>query len=194
MSQDKSTITNASTLLDFFRQELEAASHELGVKTTDETQAYLIHMLDGYTKPEQSRLGQLGFERAAALMLSDAVYSEGERRIEAYRQLGDACLYNCGFFQERLTRRHLRVEYYQQVGRTAYKRLAELMGLKRHGGLFHHIFDELAMQFELLTQALRQMASTFTSDGRARQLWERIRQEHPQGLFSAAPLTLHKLS
>lgn len=194
MSQEKSPITNTATLLDFFRQELEAASLELGVKTTEETQAYLIHMLDGYTKPQHDRLGQLGFERAAALMLSDAVYSQGERRIEAYRQLGDACLYNCGFFQERLTRRHLRVEYYHQVGRTAYRRLAELMGLKPNGDLFHHIFGELAMQFELLAKALRQMASSFTSDGRAKLMWERVQQEHPQALLSMAPLHLHKLS
>lgn len=178
MSEARSPITSTATLLDFFRQELELAGRMLGVQTSDETRAYVIHMLDGYTRTTPTNTAQLGFDRAAALMLSDAVYSAGEHRIEAYRQLGDACLYNCGFFLARLTRRHMRVEYYQQIGRAAYDRLSALFAAKPGGDLFGAIFDELAAQFEVMTKVLQQMSASFSPQGRAQQALLQHAEQH----------------
>ena len=177
-------ILSATSLKDFFREELQAALERLGLKASDDAQAYLVYLLDGYTRLRPEQHAQLGFERAAALMLSDAVFSAGEHRLEAYRQLGDACLYNCGFFEARLTRRHMRPEYYHQVGRTAYTRLGELMSFKPQGQTLGQIFEELASKFEALTYALSQMASSLSAQGRQRALWDQIAQEYP-GLASA---------
>ena len=81
--------------------------------------------------------------------------SPGERRLEAYRRLGDASLFNCGFFSEHLTRRTVGAGYYRQVGQVAYKSLSDLMVSKDSGGIFQQIYRELAGRFDGFVEVLR---------------------------------------
>lgn len=86
--------------------------------------------------------------------------SAGDRRIETYRRLGDASLFSCGFFQEHLARANslVTVDYYQNLGRTAYSSLQSLMAFKAPGGIFHIIFDELSQKFDRVVEAFRALA------------------------------------
>lgn len=156
-SHDSPLAEPVDNLLAYFHEAFAQAAEETGVETSESTQAYIIHMLDGFTRLTPEASDELGFTRPAVIMLSDAVYSGGEQRIEAYRRLGDACLYNCAFFSRRLTRRGLKASYYEQVGRTAYKDLGHLMRGKRTGGIFTQIFGELADTFDGVVATLRRM-------------------------------------
>ncbi len=167
MSHDSPWIDPVDNLLAYFHEEFSQAAQETGVETSEFTRAYIIHMLDGFTRltPEMSE--ELGFTRPAAVMLSDAAYSGGEQRIEAYRRLGDACLYNCGFFAKRLTRRGIKASYYERIGRSAYQDLGHLMRGKRTGGVFTQIFGELADTFDGVVATLRRMGRTRDQEARA---------------------------
>lgn len=158
MKTDTPWIDPVDNLLAYFHEAFAEAAEETGVETSEFTRAYIIHMLDGFTRLTPEMSDELGFERPAAVMLSDAVYSGADERIEAYRRLGDACLYNCGFFAKRLTRRGLKASYYERIGRTAYRDLGHLMRGKRTGdGVFTQIFGELADTFDGVVATLRRM-------------------------------------
>jgi len=147
-------IESTANLLEYFRDELERALDVVGASPSKETEAYVVHLLDGYARTSSSTKHHLGFERPAALLYKDAVEAGGDRRLEATRQLGDACLFNCGVFADRLTRRGVKREYYHRMGRIAYDDARTLMEHKQPGGVFSQIFRELVDYFDALAQAL----------------------------------------
>ena len=152
-------ITTAGNLLGFFREELEAVFTSLGLRCQQETEAYLAHLLDGYTRMDAQSAEEIGFHRPAAFMLGDALQAQGADRIEAWRRLGDACLYSCGFFDERLARRNVDPRYYHQLGRDAYGNLRDMMRHRGQGGqTFSTIFGELAAKFDIVVQAFHRLA------------------------------------
>ena len=154
MNSDDHRIERVGSLLEFFRDELTLAFARTGVETSQETEAYLVHLLDGYLRLDASSAEEIGFGKPAAMLLEEAMTSVGDRRIEVYRRLGDASLYNCGFFSEHLNRK-VGPEYYQRMGRTAYRSLEDMMGFKQPGGVFHAIYSELALKFDDVVTALR---------------------------------------
>lgn len=177
MTDSQQSIQQAANLLQFFRSELGSAFENLGLTITDETQTYLIHLLEGYIRLDEKKREDIGFERAAALMLGDALQSGGDRRIEAYRRLGDASLFSCGFFEQHLDRANslVRIDYYRDMGRNAYSNLQTLMRFKAPGGAFHVIFDELTRKFDTVVEAFRSVAHQQQEPSCARLLerWQR---------------------
>lgn len=163
MSSDHG-IERVPSLLEFFRDEMTCAFEQMGVRTSEETEAYLVHLLDGYTRLDPESADEVGFDKPAALILEEAMSSAGDRRIELYRRLGDASLYNCGFFGAHITRRSVSPAYYRKMGRTAYQNLGDMMGFKQPGGVFHAIFSELAAKFDGIVDAFRLMSGTGPSD------------------------------
>lgn len=159
---------NVSDLLSFFREELKRACQALQVATSEQTEAYLVHLLDGFVRVRPEHREALGFERPAALMLGDALEAPPGERVEALRRLGDACLYNCGFFTERLTRRSVSSTYYERMGRDAYGSVSELMRRRPQGSVFGQIFEELAAKFDGVVAAFRELSSHRGPDRAAR--------------------------
>lgn len=165
-------IEQVASLLEFFRAELTLAFEQIGVETSEETEAYLVHLLDGYMRLD-GKADELGFDKPAAMLLEEAMHSAGDRRIEIYRRLGDASLYNCGFFEERLARR-VGPAYYQRIGRAAYKSLEEMMCFKQPGGVFHAIYTELAEKFDGIVESFRLLSGRESEGADLNQLFEQL--------------------
>ncbi len=160
MTDPNQSITKANTLYQFFRDELAEAFDDLGLTPREETQAYLVHLLDRFARLDDSNRQAVGFERPAAMMLGDALRGAGDQRIEAYRNLGDASLFSCGFFEAYLNRPRALVDanYYRDMGKNAYAHVESLMEFKAPGGAFHRIFDELVRQFDGVVAAFQRVA------------------------------------
>ena len=165
MTQSNLSLMYASNLQAYFQQELRRMISSLGEETSEAAEAYVVYLLDEYTKPSDAQRAQLGFDRAAALMLHDAVCSPGDQSIEAYRQLGDACLYHCGLFERQLTRRELKSAYYKDMGKEAYARLGHIFSNRPTDHAFGSIFKELSVQFELFVEALKALAAQWHGEG-----------------------------
>lgn len=157
MSGEDEVIERVASLQEFFRDELCAALEQKGIQTTQETEAYLVQLLDGYMRLDPETAAEVGFEKPAALILEEAMTAAGEQRIAIYRRLGDASLYSCGFFAEHLGRK-VGPGYYRRLGRAAYKSLEDMMGFKQPGGVFHAIYSELAAKFDAFVDAFRVMS------------------------------------
>lgn len=162
MSSSKTNIEKAADLLDFFRTELKSAFAQIGFDAHEHTEAYLAHLLRGFGRLRPDHV-EVGFAKPAALLLCEAMNSAGEQRMEAYRRLGDASLFNCGFFSAHLTRRTLNEDYYRRIGQIAYQNLGDLMAFKKTGGVFGQIYFELAEKFDAFVEALRCLGRTSSS-------------------------------
>lgn len=149
------TIEAFSSLVPFFREELVQALDQTGTRTTEETEAYLVHLLDGFGKLTPDLAQDLGFDRPAAHILQEAMEAQGDRSIEIYRRLGDVSLYTCGFFEARLQRTTVGPEYYHNIGRTAYRSLSSMIAFKQPGSAFDAIFTELWQKFDEVVSAFR---------------------------------------
>lgn len=163
MSETQS-IVEFPNLLAFFHEELNRAFDHTGIRTSEETEAYLVHLLDGYGSPDAATAEVIGFNTPAAHLLEQARQSEGDKRIEIYRQLGDASLYSIGFFEEKLERRSVNSDYYRKLGLTAYSNLSDMMTFKEPGGIFETIFRELCSKFDAIVDSFRWLARRATSD------------------------------
>ena len=202
---EKSAAPQASSspqLLAYFQERLEHALGLLRADASDPARSYLLHLLARYVRldPDGALQRSLGFERPAALLLGEASERAPTARLEAYRELGDACLYNCGFFTERLTRRSLSQQYYERIGQQAYQSVSELATRSKRAEAPHSswsmIFEELAAKFSQFVAALRHLA---TGKDPREQLFARIRRgEHVSqaellsaGVLIGLPLSQH---
>jgi hypothetical protein len=158
MKESQESIQCTNNLLNYFRQELRVAFDGIGLQSSENTEAYLVYLLENFVRLDPQLSEDVGFQKAAALLLGEAMNSPGDLQIEAYRRLGDASLFNCGFFDAHLTRRGaVTSQYYRDVGRIAYGQLSDLMMLKRSGGVFQQIYEELAAQFDAFVEAFKRL-------------------------------------
>lgn len=156
MKGSQGSIQSTSNLLNYFREELKAAFDDMGLKSSENTEAYLVHLLENFVRLDPQLGKEIGFHKPAAFLLGEAMNSPGEQRIVAYRRLGDASLFNCGFFDAHLTRRGtVNSQYYRNVGRIAYGQLSDLMMFKERGGIFQQIYEELADKFDGFVEAFK---------------------------------------
>lgn len=167
MKSPQEPIQCTTNLLQYFREELQTALKHVGLHSSQNTEAYLVYLLQSFVRVEPELRQDLGFERPAGLMLGDAMNQPGELKIEAFRRLGDASLFNCGFFDAHLTRRGaVSSQYYRNIGRIAYGQLSDLLVVKRSGEIFRQIYAELSAQFDAFVQALQYLGRASKSDKR----------------------------
>lgn len=160
MSTSSLSLIHARNLQAYFYQELERITRDQPLSASIEAQAYVVHLLDEYARPSTTQRAHLGFDRAASLMLYDANRASAGAQLEAYRNLGDACLYHCGFFAAQLERRQMvRKHYYQRLGQQAYAMLARLMRGTHSGEVFCGIFRDLAACFDDFVAALNTLSA-----------------------------------
>lgn len=155
MTASHESIQTVDNLLAYFREELVRAFEEVDWEASEETEAYLVHLLKGFTRLEPNSAEEVGFDKPAAFYLGEAMNSPGDRRVEVYRRLGDASLFNCGFFDAYLARGLVNTSYYQGVGRLAYEKLSHLHKARRPAGPFETVFEELASNFDDVVAALQ---------------------------------------
>ena len=182
------SLHHAANLMEFFRDELVRACEQLGIRPSPHTEAYVVGLLDGFSRLDPTKRDALGFTRPAAFMYGDAVHSGGDQRLEHYQRLGDTCLVHCGFFAPTLERRGMSERYYQQMGRGAYARLGELFGYKQPGGALALVFDELSRQFSLLSAAIKRVAGRRERETELEALLAKLTYEEKQKRSEETPL------
>ncbi len=165
MTASHESIQTVDNLLAYFRDELVQAFEEVDWEASEHTEAYLVHLLKGFTRLEPNSAEEVGFDKPAAFYLGEAMNSPGDRRVDVYRRLGDASLFNCGFFDAYLNRGLVDTSYYQDVGRLAYDKLSRLHDLHKPSGPFEDVFDELASNFDSVVEALQWVGRSLQTSG-----------------------------
>jgi len=141
----------------WFREQVgEALSHRR-IKVREETEFYLVDLLDGFLASERLFTerpdGSVDAEPLALILLK-ALAADRRERAAHLKRLGDTSLFVSGFFGDSLARSAVDAGYYRAMGERAYEALA---GAER-GARLEALYAELAHRFELLTDCLAEIA------------------------------------
>ena len=139
----------------------EAATHEL-----DETlESYLVLLLSRSLRDVHA------LHRVMAVEYLEGLLASGQLRSLKLRDVGDHCLLLAGLFPQRAERRLVRVGYFVELGRAAYRELSEALS-QGTARLYHELAQAFVALMEVL-QAMREMGGTpCLSPINALELWQ----------------------
>jgi hypothetical protein len=169
----KSTLTLVAQPQDFFRELITEALADQKVATQPETEFYLVNLLNQFMTTE--RLSQ----EPLAFMVKDALEQPSlESQRLMLRQVGDVSLYVAGFFQDSLNRKLVDVDYYIDMGGTAYKHVAA----RADEDIFRALYEELAQKFASFVEVFAHVSDKTARKTerdllRVYELWVRTRSE-----------------
>lgn len=149
-----------ASLQEFFKDSVEQAMEHQRVEADDLTAYYVVNLLTLFGRSEQlyePLAGSIGL-RPLALVLADAIEArDREERHHALQRVGDISLFVAGFLSDSLARRVVDVDYYVQMGGTAYGSLAESVRGTARGRAFGGVFAELAEKFQGFVDVLAEV-------------------------------------
>jgi len=162
----RATLRTSENLFDFFHEQIDVAVHTRGAEVSEEGVFYLANLL-----VERGRIREEETEETLAELHISARTSAPSQAITAWRELGDSALYTTGFFRGSLRRKAVGLDYYLEMGATAYHRLAALLRSPRgpSDGAAHHkamdaIFEELSVEFGSCSEVLREVRSNIRAE------------------------------
>jgi hypothetical protein len=112
----------------------------------ENTESYLVFLLMRFSQTTQL------MESVIALDFLESMRASGKRQVERLRDVGDKSLLFCGLFPGMAVKRHVRLEYFSDLGQAAYLTVSELEESKSAG-----LYSQLSDQFIKLQQILRAM-------------------------------------
>jgi len=144
-----------SDLGEFFREEVCEARSDLGIEFSDLIEFYLVNLLCDYTRPTPT---QTLCDEPLALLYNRALEADLLEQIQMFKDLGDVSLYVAGFFTEFIERSLVDLDYYINMGGTAYGNLSSLLGSRRNGLQFADLYQQLGRKFRELVDVLNTIA------------------------------------
>lgn len=167
---------------DYFRELVMEALGNQKVQTRPETEFYLVNLLNQFmTTDRLYARGPTGEarEESLAIMFKEALEQPRvQEQSASLRQVGDVSLYMAGFFQDSLNRKLVDVDYYINMGGTAYRQVA----VRAEEDVFKSVYHELAQKFSSLVDVLadvsdRTVQRTERNILRLYELWLRTKSE-----------------
>jgi hypothetical protein len=129
-----------------FAELVAGALGETRVQPSPMAIAYLIELLDSrIAAPSPSEAA--AEEATLAESLLAARLRRGAERVLRLRCLGDRALFVAGWFGDSLNRRTVDIDYYGDVGRTAYAQLADALAQQLSEDTWPGLYAELAERF-----------------------------------------------
>ena len=138
----------------FFLEMVNEAISQRNINTYPAVNSYLAKLLEKYivadnlfdekgegTKRTQGTLAELYLRASVA---------EGAQKIEMLRRLGETSLYISGYFGESLQRKIVDVDYYVNMGGTAYAALSGYVNENPSAKVFKEISEKFVMFVDVL--------------------------------------------
>lgn len=148
-----------ASLEEFFRDSVDAALAANHVTVERDTSHYVVRLLTLFARADACyAAGDGARHRPLALMLADALDAPGsEERAVALQRLGDMSLFTAGFFAEALRDRSVGLDYYVNMGGSAYRSLACSGHASPRLQALAAIFAELAAKFISMVDVLHEV-------------------------------------
>lgn len=179
---DKTNLTLVSQPQDYFRELVTEALGKQKLTTPPEIEFYLVNLLHQFMKTDRlySRGPQGGVrDEPLAMMIKEALeQTQPHAQSALFRHIGDVSLYVAGFFQDSLNRKLVDVDYYIDMGGTAYRQVA----VRADEEMMKLLYGELSEKFGSLVDVLAEVSDrtaqrTEKNILRLYELWIRTRSE-----------------
>ena len=167
---------------EFFRELVTEALSRKKLRPQPETEFYLVQLMSRFIAADRLYRtdGEGHFkEEPLAFMVKEALeQTEPERQAHLLRQVGDVSLYTAGYFQDSLSRKLVDVDYYIDMGGTAYKQVAARAPEDALRGLFQELSEKFASFVDVLAEISDRTAPRSEVDLlRQYDLWMRTKSE-----------------
>ena len=154
---------------EFFRDRVAEVASKQRYELDENLEFYLVNLLCDFIVP--SKLETLGGELDAletplALMMKQALEVPPSQQSRIYKYMGDTSLYLGGFFQDSLNRKSFDLEYYIQLGASAYGSVARIMKEQHGDRHFAELYSRLAVTFADLIELVAEVGEPM-SQGKA---------------------------
>lgn len=159
---DKSDLKLISQPDAYFHELVTTALESQGVNTKPEAEFYLVNLLNQFITTDRL------FPRDAegnsrqeplALMVKEALEEpQPQQQRQRFRYVGDVSLYVAGYFQDSLNRKLVDVDYYIEMGGTAYHQAA----IRSEENSFRDLYEELAHKFASFVDVLAEVSDKTT--------------------------------
>ena len=147
-------------LRDYFRESIDAAMEHQGVNVDAHAAHYVVNLLTPFSRSEDlyEDDGDSYGIKPLALMMADAADAPtvAERNLSLQR-IGDVALFISGFFADSLAHRLVDLDYYINMGGTAYGSLSEEISGTFRGRALAGVYNELARKFQLVVDVLNEV-------------------------------------
>lgn len=151
------SIDTVSNLQEYFYTHVHEAMCNQQIQARPETEFYLVHLLARFSKTElvYREAGNRLEEEALFKLLERALEADREARIILLQRLGDISLYFAGYFPESLSRKLIDLNYYIQMGGSAYGSLSSLVTRAQ----VQELYGELANKFGAWVEVLSEVSA-----------------------------------
>ena len=152
---------------EYFRDLVETAMQHQRLAARELTSFYLVNLLAGFIRVDHPAAA---VDEPLGVRFAKALQTAGIQQRDALRKVGDLSLFISGFFADSLNRSLVDVDYYIQLGESAYGSLA------RNGdAALGDVFDELAGRFPAFVDVLSEVSerTALTSNADLLRLYEK---------------------
>jgi hypothetical protein len=178
----KQGLTLVTQPQDYFRELVTSALDKQKLSTQPETEFYLVNLLNQFMKTDRlyarTKEGEAK-EEPLAVMLKEAIeQTQPTTQSLLFRHLGDVSLYMAGYFQESLNRKSVDLDYYIDVGGTAYQQVAARSDEEMKRALYLELAEKFGAFVEVLAEVSERTAPRTEKDIlRLYEVWIRTRSE-----------------
>lgn len=127
----------------FFYDVVTTALGRLQVDTSEHTEFYLVGLLSSYARDHR----RLPSDPLGMMLMKP---HEEARRVLVLKEVGDTTLLVTGFFPESIERVPVSAEYFQGLGRVAYRELSSRLSRSA----LSDVYEELSAEFHTFVSVL----------------------------------------
>ena len=117
----------------------------------ENTESYLVFLLMRFSQTTQL------IESVMALDFLESMHAPGKRQVEILRDVGDKRLLFCGLFPGMAVKRHVRLDYFSDMGQAADLTVGELQDSESAD-----LYFQLSAQFTTMQQILQAMRGDYS--------------------------------
>jgi hypothetical protein len=134
--------------VEYFKELVEGALAHQRITAGELTSFYVVNLLTGFLqRPAYDD------DTPMAVRLAEAINAAGAKQRDSLRQIGDLSLFMSGFFADSFQRKLVDVDYYANIGGTAYAALS-----RYEADAFSSVFAELADNFVRFADVLSEVS------------------------------------
>ena len=137
-----SDVVAVTSMRDYFRAAVDTALAYHALAPSAATAAYLVELLCEYARQQRDLLS-----RPLTRVFAAADVAAPGQSFQQLKEVGDQSLYVAGYFNDSLPRLKLDLEYFVELGSSAYLRLSRMLQLPHSTTRFVVVFSELGDKF-----------------------------------------------
>lgn len=153
MSEGRLHVVEGNRLQEYLRDEVRSGLLHRQLQLGENTEFYIVNLLLNFERSDHLFIRQQEHleEEPLAVMLARALNGDTATQVRELKRLGDVALYCVGLFAEHIEKRLVSVDYYIDMGSSAYSMLSNQLIREK---VFADIYKELADKFSDITKIL----------------------------------------